>query len=304
MNYRKANWGFLGMVLTHFAVIIALLIGRVTSMGMMTNLFLSEMMLVIPAFVALLFSREKPNRVLCFHGLKFSSVLMVVVFTFLMGPLTTLLNAISMLFVDNAVTDMSGQVLEYPFPVMLFMMAVFGPVCEELVFRGILYRGYLKSGNALKAVLLSSLLFGLIHMNFNQAPYAFALGVAMALLMEATGSLLAPILMHMVFNAQSVVLMYVYDRFFPWLLEEQAQQIMGPEELLPTICVYLVLALVCTALAGCVLVWLCRNEGRQEYIRWLWQEGKGGRKKGKVAGAPLIVGIVLCLAYMILLALL
>ena len=36
MNYRKANWGFLGMVLTHFAVIIALLIGRVTSMGMMT----------------------------------------------------------------------------------------------------------------------------------------------------------------------------------------------------------------------------------------------------------------------------
>ena len=185
-------------------------------------------MLVIPAFAALLFSREKPNRVLCFHGLKFSSVLMVVVFTFLMGPLTTLLNAISMLFVDNAVTDMSGQVLEYPFPVMLFMMAVFGPVCEELVFRGILYRGYLKSGNALKAVLLSSLLFGLIHMNFNQAPYAFALGVSMALLMEATGSLLAPVLMHMVFNAQSVVLMYVYDRFFPWLLEEQAQQIMGP----------------------------------------------------------------------------
>ena len=304
MNYRKANWGFLGMVLTHFAVIIALLIGRVTSMGMMTNLFLSEMMLVIPAFAALLFSREKPNRVLCFHGLKFSSVLMVVVFTFLMGPLTTLLNAISMLFVDNAVTDMSGQVLEYPFPVMLFMMAVFGPVCEELVFRGILYRGYLKSGNALKAVLLSSLLFGLIHMNFNQAPYAFALGVSMALLMEATGSLLAPVLMHMVFNAQSVVLMYVYDRFFPWLLEEQAQQIMGPEELLPTICVYLVLALICTALAGCVLVWLCRNERRQEYIRWLWQEGKDGGKKGRVVGAPLIVGILLCLAYMILLALL
>ena len=155
MNYRKANWGFLGMVLTHFAVIIALLIGRVTSMGMMTNLFLSEMMLVIPAFAALLFSREKPNRVLCFHGLKFSSVLMVVVFTFLMGPLTTLLNAISMLFVDNAVTDMSGQVLEYPFPVMLFMMAVFGPVCEELVFRGILYRGYLKSAEG-GAVVFSS----------------------------------------------------------------------------------------------------------------------------------------------------
>ena len=304
MNYRKASWGFLGMVLTHFAVIIALLVARVASIGMVTNLFLSEMMIVLPAFAALFASRERPDRVLCFHGMKFTSVLMVVVFTFLMEPLTTLLNAISMLFVDNAVMDMSNLALEYPFPVMLFMMAVFGPVCEEVAFRGILYRGYLKSGSALKAVLLSSLLFGLIHMNFNQAPYAFALGVAMALLMEATGSLWAPVLMHMVFNAQSVVRMYVYDRFFPWILEEQAQQIMGPEELLPTICLYLVLALVCTALAGCVLVWLCRNEGRQEYVRWLWREGREGGRKGRVVSAPQVVGIVICIAYMILLALL
>ncbi|HJC55744.1 MAG TPA: CPBP family intramembrane metalloprotease [Candidatus Eisenbergiella intestinipullorum] len=304
MDYKKANRSFLGMVLLHFAVIIALLIGRVTSMGMMMNLFLSEMLLVIPAAAALFLSGERPNRVLCFHGLKLSSVFMVIVFTFLMGPLTTLLNAVSMLFVDNAVVDMGGQILEYPFPVMLFMMAVFGPACEEFAFRGILYRGYLKSGNALKAVLLSSLLFGLIHMNFNQAPYAFALGAAMALLMEATGSLLAPMLMHMIFNAQSVVLMYVYDRFFPWLLEEQAQQVMGPQELLPVICLYLVLALVCTSLAGCVLVWLCRNEGRQEYVCWLWREGKEGGRKGRLISASLIAGVLLCLAYMILLALL
>ena len=281
MNYRKASWGFLGMVLTHFAVIIALLVARAASIGMVTNLFLSEMMIVLPAFAALFASGERPDRVLCFHGMKFTSVLMVVVFTFLMEPFTTLLNAISMLFVDNAVMDMSNLALEYPFPVMLFMMAVFGPVCEEVAFRGILYRGYLKSGSALKAVLLSSLLFGLIHMNFNQAPYAFALGVAMALLMEATGSLWAPVLMHMVFNAQSVVRMYVYDRFFPWILEEQAQQIMGPEELLPTICLYLVLALVCTALAGCVLV-LALQKRRTPGVCALALEGrKGRRKKGE-----------------------
>ena len=188
MNYRIANRGFLGMVLLHLAVVAALLIGNVTSMSILLNLFLSEMMLAVPALLALLFSGERPNRVLCFHRMKFTSVLMVIVFTFLMGPLTTFLNAVSMLFVDNAVVDMSGQMLEYPFPVMLFMMAVFGPACEELAFRGILYRGYLKSGSALRAVLLSALLFGLIHMNFNQAPYAFALGAAMALLMETTGS--------------------------------------------------------------------------------------------------------------------
>ena len=102
----------------------------------------------------------------------------------------------------------------------------------------------------------------------------------LALLMETTGSLLAPMLMHMIFNAQSVVLMYVYGRFFPWLLEEQAQMTAGPEELIPTICVYLVLAVACTAVAGCVLVWLGRNEGRAKSIC----AGSGRRKREKREG--------------------
>ena len=49
------------MVLTHFAVIIALLVARVASIGMVTNLFLSEMMIVLPAFAALFASRERPD---------------------------------------------------------------------------------------------------------------------------------------------------------------------------------------------------------------------------------------------------
>ncbi len=304
MNYKKANWGFFGMVMLHFAVIFALLFVRNLEMGMMANLLVSELTLIIPAFAVLFFSKEKPNRVLGFHKLKVSSVLMVFVFTFLMMPLTTLLNAISMLFVDNAVTQMSGQVLSYPFVVMFFMMAIYGPVCEELCFRGIIYRSYIKSGNLIGAILLSSLLFGLIHMNFNQAPYAFVLGVAMALLLEVTGSLWSPILMHVIFNAQSVILMYIYDRFMPGVLEAQAEQVMGAGELLPVISMYLVIAVISTALAACVLVWLCRNEGRTEYLIWLLHEGKAGEKKGKLVSAPLIVGIVLCLAYMLLLAVL
>ena len=69
-----------------------------------------------------------------------------------------------------------------------------------------------------RQVLLSSLLFGLMHMNFNQAPYAFALGVAMAVLVEATGSLWSSVLMHVIFNAQSVLLMYFYQHFMPEVL--------------------------------------------------------------------------------------
>lgn len=292
------------MVIIHVAVVFVLLaVSRFYTMGIVANLFVSEMMLVIPAGIALFTSGEKPGRVLGFHRLKISSVLMILLYTLLMSPLTTLLNAISMLFVENEVSAMSGQMLELPFGIMFFMMAIYGPVCEELCFRGVIYRGYLKSGNALGAVLLSSLLFGLIHMNFNQAPYAFALGVAMALLVEATGSLFSSVLMHAIFNGQSVILMYLSDSLIPDALSAQAQQATGPEEIIPVISVYFILALICTALAGCVLVWLCLNQGRGEYVRWLWRQRKERRIKERLVSIPLVAGLILCLGFMILTAL-
>ena len=103
-------------------------------MGMAVNLLVSELIMAVPAVIAPLASKEKPNRVLGFHKLKISSVLMIILYTFLMQPLTTLLNAISMLFVDNAVTSISSEVMNLPFMADLFMMALFGPFCEEFLF--------------------------------------------------------------------------------------------------------------------------------------------------------------------------
>lgn len=301
MNYKKVNWYFLGVILLHLAVVGVLIVLRnVYQMGMAVNLLVSELILAVPAGIVLLASKEKPNRVLGFHKLKISSVLMIILYTFLMQPLTTLLNAVSMLFVDNAVTSISGEVMGLPFWLTFFMMALFGPFCEELCFRGVVYRGYLKSGNVLGAVLLSSLLFGLMHMNFNQAPYAFALGIAMAVLVEATGSLWSSVLMHVIFNAQSVLLMYFYQRFMPEAWLQQTQAAVTADDMLSVIGVYLVIAVVCTSLAACVLVWLCRNQGRDEYVSWLLQERKSGKKKGRLVSVPLVIGIAVCAAYMLL----
>ena len=143
MNYKKVNWYFLGVIMLHLAVVgVLIALQNVYQMGMAVNLLVSELILAVPAVIALLASKEKPNRVLGFHKLKISSVLMIILYTFLMQPLTTLLNAISMLFVDNAVTSISSEVMNLPFWLTFFMMALFGPFCEEFCFRGVVYRGY------------------------------------------------------------------------------------------------------------------------------------------------------------------
>lgn len=84
---------------------------------------------------------------------------------------------------------------------------VISPVAEEVVFRGLLQtviRGYL--GSAWPAIGIASVLFGLMHISQPQYILPLALlGAAMGYLYERTGSLVAPILLHVVFNTRTML---------------------------------------------------------------------------------------------------
>lgn len=222
-----------------------------------------------------------------FHRVKISTLLMITLCTFLISPLVTVLNVLTMFFTDNAVAALEGDIISTPFPMMLFMIGIFGPFCEEFVFRGVIYGSYRRNGqynnnmryqknhgNGISAVLLSAFLFGLMHMNFNQALYAFAIGIFLALLVEAAGSLWASAFCHMFFNSCQVVLMYVsesvLDSIYGHAVNEAAEQL-STQDLLAALSVYLVIAAVATPIAGCVIVWIAKNEGRQEAFRELFQ---------------------------------
>ena len=224
MNSKKSNWLFLTIILVHFAVVAFLLvIGDRIPFGIIANLIVSEGIIIVPALLFLFLSGSRRNEILRFHKIKISSAFMIVLFTFLIMPLVTVLNAISMFFTENAVAAMQEEILGVTFPVMLFMIGIFGPFCEEFVFRGMVYGGYVKSGSRFWAILLSALLFGLMHMNFNQAIYAFAIGILFALLMEATDSLWAPMLCHMIFNSEQVCLMYLSTKLLGFISEPELE---------------------------------------------------------------------------------
>lgn len=302
MEKKGINRMFLSIIMIHIIVIVILMMTPATAnMGIFTNLLLSESMIMVPGFVFLLvytFKKENFCERMHFKKIKISTVFMLILFTFMIMPLTTLLNAVSMLFVDNTVLSMSTQVLSKPFLLMLFMMAVFGPFCEEFVFRGIVYGGYRKEGSIFAAVIVSGLLFGLMHMNFNQAGYAFVIGIVFALLVEATGSIFSSILCHFIFNAQSVCLMYLMNHFMPGIYDAQSS-LSGytKDELYITISVYLVFATITTAVALCILAWIAKNEGRTEYLKRALPSRE--RKGSNLCSISLVIGIVVVIAYMI-----
>ncbi|NKF08317.1 CPBP family intramembrane metalloprotease [Clostridium gasigenes] len=81
--------------------------------------------------------------------------------------------------------------------ILLFVeIVIIAPVFEEIIFRGIILNGMLKKYSPKKAIIVSSLIFGLIHGNLPQGLNAFVLGLVIATVYYYTRSLYISMFMH------------------------------------------------------------------------------------------------------------
>ena len=90
---------------------------------------------------------------------------------------------------------------------IFFVVAVFAPVVEEVIFRGIMVERFGAKYGYKSAVLLSSFLFGVLHMDIIGA---FVFGVVLSILYLRTRSLLLPFLIHAANNG-AVALLIFFD---------------------------------------------------------------------------------------------
>lgn len=86
---------------------------------------------------------------------------------------------------------------------MIFIVAVWSPLAEELVFRAMVFRTLRKGFSFVPAAIISGVAFGVYHMNWVQGVYAAALGILLAYTYEKTNSLLGCYLFHLAFNLSS-----------------------------------------------------------------------------------------------------
>ena len=98
-----------------------------------------------------------------------------------------------------------------------FTLVVVAPVAEEVIFRGWLY-GKIRSklwgemshpAAIIVTTLLVSVLFGLVHMQWNVGVNVFAMSLVLCALREVTGTIYAGILLHMLKNGVAFYLLYV-----------------------------------------------------------------------------------------------
>ena len=94
---------------------------------------------------------------------------------------------------------------EDPYIWVCLSVVIFGPIAEELLFRGIIHNSIKKVCNPSVAIVLSGLMFGIWHGEFVQSVYTTFFGIALAVVYEYSGSLWVPIGMHILNNFTSTL---------------------------------------------------------------------------------------------------
>jgi len=95
----------------------------------------------------------------------------------------------------------------------IFMIAMLPAVGEELLFRGVIQRIFIRwTKNSHWGILIAAILFSALHMQFYGFIPRMLLGVMFGYLLLWSGSMWLPIAAHFVNNAVAVVGMYLIDK--------------------------------------------------------------------------------------------
>ncbi|KWE54849.1 CPBP family intramembrane glutamic endopeptidase [Burkholderia sp. MSMB2157WGS] len=88
---------------------------------------------------------------------------------------------------------------------LIVLTCAIAPLLEEMLFRGVMLRSFLRQYPEGTAIAHSAAVFGLAHLNVYQFALAFGLGLLIGKLYAATRSLLPGILIHACYNTAVVI---------------------------------------------------------------------------------------------------
>ncbi len=173
----------------------------------------------LPTILLKILSKSKYKEVISFCCYK-KTTTKVILLSFVLGIIVFFLNVYASSFFNNIIERFGYKHTSYTSSVdstwwglllNLLCTAVLPAVCEETLCRGLLLNGHSMVGLK-KSILISGLLFGLLHMNIEQFFYATLIGLFLAYLCWGCGSIWPCIIVHFMNNSLSVVLNFANSK--------------------------------------------------------------------------------------------
>jgi sodium transport system permease protein len=182
-----------------------------------------------PALVMSVILTTSPKQTLLLRVPRWPAIPMAILLAVFLHPLALTFGAIvrHLYPVDErAFAGLEDIISEAPILQLLLVFAVLPAICEEVAFRGFILSGLRHLGSRWRAIIISSIFFGLAHFAIQQSLVAGMFGLVIGYIAVQTGSLLPCIAFHMVHNGLTLLSAFwmpIADESWPaadWIFRE------------------------------------------------------------------------------------
>ncbi|MDM0689448.1 type II CAAX endopeptidase family protein [Clostridium perfringens] len=159
---------------------------------------------IVPAIIYIIVTKSNYKKVFSFKKPKGKDVFFSILIAALALPIMTFFSYTSSFFYTNDVALVLDQMRAYPLWLMILVVGVTPAITEEITIRGIALSGFeFKSKNV--AAIMTGIMFGILHLNAHQFLYATAMGIILAYVVRATGSIFLSMLIHFLINSWNLI---------------------------------------------------------------------------------------------------
>ena len=261
--------------------------------------------IMMPGYLYVLLSGKNVKKVLRLYRLSFWNMILSVAAIICAYPGIIFINFILHIVIDKIGTPIPPPVFDLSsFPKLMVGIAIIAGsagICEEVMFRGVILRGYEKYGKVL-ALIISSALFSIMHMDIQKMVPIFILALLIGYLVQRTNSIYAGMIAHFINNSISVVVMFVFGYFAKiqgtsleeMMKKQQTMQVPDSAYIIAGAGFFFIALVFTAALAG-ILMLLRENTKNNQIVEYATvEQNSQGTSFGQFV--PLIPGIsLICL---------
>ncbi|NLL04814.1 MAG: CPBP family intramembrane metalloprotease [Clostridiaceae bacterium] len=213
-DFRKPSVWQVGMLFS-FVVIIFLYLGtRAQTWNVNYGVLITEFgLILLPPVLFLLFFKFDVKKVMRINNPGIVNLLLIFGIMIFSLPVIGVLNLlnfwiIKQIFGRYEIFQAPISTESWGLLVGIFVIGVSAGICEEVLFRGVIQRGFEKFG-AVKSIFITAFLFGIMHMDFQRFLGTFILGALLGYLTYKSNSLFSSIFAHFANNSIAVCLTFV-----------------------------------------------------------------------------------------------
>lgn len=187
-----------------------LLLGRSSLLNEISSAVTYFAYMFVPFLLIAFILKHHPFKIVPIKAIRSAHVILPALalalsFAFFSDLVTTYIQTfLGFLHLSSTSPDFTPPTSPSSFSVFFFQICILAPLLEEFLFRGVILHSLKRFGNAF-AVVVSALLFSMVHGNLLQIPLAFILGFLFGVVVVKTGSIWLTVLLHATINTESTL---------------------------------------------------------------------------------------------------